>query len=72
MKQILVAVADVDDDVAVVEVVASSLPVMEQLAAVGVVDVSAEDNNIDCRPPLRLMMAALSLLQLYVRRAEDF
>lgn len=71
MKQILVAVADVDD-VAVVEVVASSLPVMEQLAAVGVVDVLAEDNNIDCRPSLRLMMAALSLLQLYVRREEDF
>ena len=71
MKQILVAVAAVDN-VAVVEVVASSLPVMEQLAAVGVVDVSAEDNNIDCRLPLRLMMAALSLLQLYVRREEDF
>ena len=71
MKQILVAVAAVDN-VAVVEVVASSLPVMEQLAAVGVVDVSAEDNNIDCRPPLRLMMAALSLLQLYVRREEAF
>ena len=71
MKQILVAVAAVDN-VAVVEVVASSLPVMEQLAAVGVVDVSAEDNNIDCRLPLRLMMAALSLLQLYVRREEAF
>lgn len=71
MKQILVA-ADAVDDVAVVEVVASSLPVMEQLAAVGVVDVSAEDNNIDCRLPLRLMMAALSLLQLYVRREEAF
>lgn len=70
MTQILVAVAAVDDD-AVVEVVASSLPVMEQLAAVGVVDVSAEDNNIDCRLPLRVMMAALSLLQLYVRREED-
>lgn len=71
MTQILVAVAAVDND-AVVEVVASSLPVMEQLAAVGVVDVSAEDNNIDCRLPLRVMMAALSLLQLYVRRKEAF
>ena len=71
MTQILVAVAAVDDD-AVVEVVASSLPAMEQLAAVGVVDVSAEDNNIECRLPLRPMMAALSLLQLYVRRKEAF
>lgn len=71
MKQISVAAVGVVDDV-VVEVVASSLPAMEQLAAVGVVDVLAEDNDIDCRLPLRLMMAALSLLQLYDRREEDF